>query len=106
MGYYLMWHQKSCVDVNIQKRQIFIYFKQVYVTSFGSEDINKIDENVVYMKDIETRKEAYGICGECYEPGTGWRWCQPCNAKRFKDNFKNWTSGNQNIDELIQQSQL
>jgi hypothetical protein len=38
--------------------------------------------------------------------GTGIRWCQPCNAKRFKENFKNWTSGNKNIDELIQQSQI
>jgi hypothetical protein len=58
------------------------------------------------MNDLEKRKQAYGICGECNEPGTGWKWCQPCNAKRFKDNFKNWTSGNNDIDEFIQQSQL
>ena len=58
------------------------------------------------MEDLEKRKEAYGICGECNEPGTGWRWCKPCNAKRFKENFKNWTSGNKDIDELIQYSQL
>jgi hypothetical protein len=58
------------------------------------------------MEDIEKRKEVYGICGECNEPGTGNGWCQPCNAKRFKENFRNWTSGNKNIDEFIQQSQL
>ena len=58
------------------------------------------------MEDLEKRKGAYGICGECNEPGTGWNWCQLCNAKRFKKNFKNWTSGNKNTDELIQQSQL
>ena len=58
------------------------------------------------MEDLEKRKQAYGICGECNEPGTGFRWCQPCNAKRFKDNFENWTSGNKDIDELIQHSQL
>ena len=58
------------------------------------------------MKDLEKRKEAYGICGECNEPGTGRTWCKPCNAKRFKENFKNWTSGNKNIDEFIQNSQL
>jgi hypothetical protein len=33
-------------------------------------------------------------------------WCQPCNAKRFKDNFKNWTSKNKDIDDFIQESQL
>ncbi|GBC16712.2 kinase-like domain-containing protein [Rhizophagus irregularis DAOM 181602=DAOM 197198] len=65
-----------------------------------------VDERVVYIEDVEKRIQAYGICGECKEPGTGWKWCQPCNAKRFKDNFKNWTSGNKDIDEFIQQSQL
>ncbi|GBC25709.2 kinase-like domain-containing protein [Rhizophagus irregularis DAOM 181602=DAOM 197198] len=64
------------------------------------------DERIVYMEDLEKRKQVYGICGECNEPGTGEKWCQPCNAKRFKDNFKNWTSGNKDIDEFIQQSQL
>jgi hypothetical protein len=29
-----------------------------------------------------------------------------CNAKRFKQNFKNWTSGNNHIDKFIQSSQL
>ena len=58
------------------------------------------------MKDLEKRKEVYGICGECGKPGTGEKWCQPCNAKRFEENFKNWTSGNKDIDELIQYSQL
>jgi len=58
------------------------------------------------MDDLEKRKQVYGICGECNEPGTGHKWCQSCNAKRFKDNFKNWTSGNKSIDDFIQQSQL
>ena len=58
------------------------------------------------MNDLEKRKQVYGICGECNEPGTGWRWCQPCNAKRSSDNFKDWTSGNKDIDEFIQQAQL
>ncbi|CAB4427270.1 unnamed protein product [Rhizophagus irregularis] len=65
-----------------------------------------VDERVIYIGDLEKRKQAYGICGECKEPGTGYYWCQSCNAKRFKDNFKNWTSGNKDIDEFIQQSQL
>ena len=58
------------------------------------------------MEDLEKRKEVYGICGECNQPGTGDSWCQSCNAKIFKENFKNWTSGNKDIDKLIQYSQL
>ncbi|CAB4404548.1 unnamed protein product [Rhizophagus irregularis] len=71
-----------------------------------TELIEEADKKVVYMNDLEKRKQVYGICGECNEPGTGRNWCQPCNAKRFKDNFKNWTSGNKDIDEFIQKSQL
>jgi hypothetical protein len=29
-----------------------------------------------------------------------------CHAKRFQQNFKNWTSGNNNIDKFIQDAQL
>src|SRR5437762_3934740 len=72
-------------------------------TTIKSEEA---DEKVIYVEDLEKRKEVYGICGECNQPGTGKYWCQPCNAKRFKENFINWTSGNNDIDELIQHSQL
>ncbi|GBB91923.1 hypothetical protein RclHR1_19380007 [Rhizophagus clarus] len=58
------------------------------------------------MKDLEKRKQVYGICGVCSEPGTGWHWYRSCNVKRFKENFKNWTSRNKIIDEFIHQSQL
>src|SRR3989337_4029970 len=83
--------------------------KKRHVTMSSIDSDTKPEESIgkiVYMEELEKRKEAYGICGECNEPGTGWRWCQPCNAKRFKENFKNWTSGNKDIDELIQHSQL
>jgi hypothetical protein len=76
------------------------------VSSINSANIKELDDEIVFMEDLEKRKEAYGICGECNEPGTGDYWCQPCNAERFKKNFKNWTSGNKDIDELIQYSQL
>ncbi|EXX55994.1 Ste20p [Rhizophagus irregularis DAOM 197198w] len=69
-------------------------------------DIGELDERVVDIKDLEKREQVYGICGECNEPGTGGHWCRPCNAKRFKENFKNWTSGNDYVDELIQHAQL
>ncbi|EXX62724.1 Ssk2p [Rhizophagus irregularis DAOM 197198w] len=34
------------------------------------------------------------------------RWCQPCEINNLKENFANWTSGNEKIDELIQEMQL
>ena len=48
----------------------------------------------------------YGTCEECNQENTGYRWCRSCNAKRFQQNFKNWTSGNDDIDKFIQHTQL
>jgi len=33
-------------------------------------------------------------------------YCKPCNSNHFRDNFPNWTSGDDNIDKLIRESQL
>ena len=33
-------------------------------------------------------------------------YCKPCYSAYFRNNFAHWTSGDSNIDELIQNSQL
>ena len=48
----------------------------------------------------------YGLCPECNKPNTGLQWCNQCNAKRFQQDFQNWTSGNNYIDNFIQETQL
>ena len=44
-------------------------------------------------------------CGEKYA-SVRWKWCKPCQIDNLKGNFTNWTSGNEKIDELIQEMQL
>ncbi|RHZ80043.1 hypothetical protein Glove_139g183 [Diversispora epigaea] len=44
-------------------------------------------------------------CPECNQEWDGW-WCITCNSKHFKNDFNNWTSGNDEIDKLIQDVQL
>ena len=46
------------------------------------------------------------ICKECNQINTRYKWCNACNAKHFKQNFKKWTSGNDDIDKFIQDTQL
>src|SRR5947207_10338384 len=48
----------------------------------------------------------YGLCKECHQEKTGLEWCKACAAKYFQQNFKNWTSGNVDIDKFIQEVQL
>ena len=57
-------------------------------------------------------------CGEQYKTYTSWyrpkqryklnynKWCEPCQINYLKRNFTNWTSGNEKIDNLIQEMQL
>ena len=48
----------------------------------------------------------FGLCKECNQKNTCFKWCNECNAKHFQQNFKNWTSGNVNIGKFIQDTQL
>ncbi|GBB84956.1 hypothetical protein RclHR1_11540006 [Rhizophagus clarus] len=46
-------------------------------------------------------------CKECFqEYDVRSKWCGPCNVKHFRLNFENWTSGNNDIDKFIQDTQL
>ena len=57
-------------------------------------------------QELKRRYKAYGLCKECFQPKTGGDWCYSCNSKHFQSNFQNWTSGNPEIDEFIQDFQL
>ena len=44
-----------------------------------------------------------GLCNECKQPKNNHNWCRTCV---FQRNFKNWTSGNNDVDNFIQKTQL
>ncbi|RHZ73219.1 hypothetical protein Glove_232g216 [Diversispora epigaea] len=48
------------------------------------------------------------VCSECnqeYDEEDNYRlWCIPCNSTRLKNDFDNWTSGNELIDKFIQET--
>ncbi|CAG8551782.1 6498_t:CDS:2, partial [Scutellospora calospora] len=48
----------------------------------------------------------YGNCKRCGNKLIDDEWCNNCESENFRENFGYWTSGNQQIDELIQESQL
>src|ERR1700761_824974 len=47
-------------------------------------------------------------CKECCEMYTRIyaKWCKPCQVNYLKNNFANWTSKNEKIDDFIQKKQL
>src|SRR2546430_2418371 len=74
-----------------------------------SKTENSISELEVDMENDNTLAE-YGLCPECNKRYTHQdsfhNWCNQCNAKRFQQDFPNWTSGNIYIDNFIQETQL
>ncbi|CAB5347940.1 unnamed protein product [Rhizophagus irregularis] len=50
----------------------------------------------------------FDVCNKCDEEYTSTykSWCRPCQINYLKNNFTNWTSGNEKIDDFIQKKQL
>ncbi|RIA82746.1 hypothetical protein C1645_834899 [Glomus cerebriforme] len=55
-----------------------------------------------------TNKYLENCCANCDERYTDlqYKWCAPCQVNKLKENFANWTNGNEKIDDLIQEMQL
>src|ERR1700731_3539722 len=71
-----------------------------------TEEQKLLIDKLILNEELKNHYKNYGLCEECKQPNTGYKWCQSCNGKRFQQNFQNWTSGNHDIDELIQGTQL
>src|SRR5581483_12402444 len=71
-----------------------------------SEEQQLLIDKLIPNEELKQRYKNHGLCKGCKQPNTGYHWCQPCDSKHFQQNFKNWTSGNSDVDKLIQESQL
>jgi hypothetical protein len=76
-------------------------FRLLTLTNEQELIIKKIIPSELYERFIQ-----YRLCERCKQIRTHYTWCQSCNSLIFKENFKNWTSGNADIDKFIQESQL
>src|SRR6266540_437473 len=59
-----------------------------------------IDFNLTSGELINKSKLSFGKCFDCGKERSNVGWCKDCEINAFKENFKNWTSGNPNIDDL------
>ncbi len=63
-------------------------------------------ENPSSLYEKQILNQAFGLCSDCNQPNTDYKWCQNCNSKIFQQEFIKWTSGNKHIDKFIQDAQL
>ncbi|GBC54461.2 kinase-like domain-containing protein [Rhizophagus irregularis DAOM 181602=DAOM 197198] len=86
-------------DDILEKIKNFRYYR------LTKEQESLLDELIADKELIKCYKK-HGSCNICNQPRTGNIYCRLCNSQRFKQNFKNWTSGNHDVDEFIQKAQL
>jgi hypothetical protein len=89
----------------MNKRKIFQGTKSLFCIYINFSLFNPIN---LYFETENSNMEnnKYGLCPECNKPKTVSLWCNQCNAKRFQQDFPNWTSRNKYIDKFIQETQL
>ncbi|GBB93373.1 hypothetical protein RclHR1_21590003 [Rhizophagus clarus] len=68
-----------------------------------TEEINAADSLLNYVKEIDYIELSHEN-SDYY--GHDLNWCKECYSKRFQQNFGNWTSGSERVDNFIQDSQL
>src|SRR5688572_5127141 len=71
-----------------------------------TEEQKLLIDKLIPNEELKQHYKKYGLCKECKQPNGCGYWCQSYISKRFQQNFKNWTSGNSDVDKLIQESQL
>src|SRR5687767_8376065 len=71
-----------------------------------TEEQESLIDKLIIDEELKNCYKEYGLCKKCKQANTHEDWCQICNTERFRQNFKNWTSGNNDIDKFIQKTQL
>ncbi|GBC00664.1 hypothetical protein RclHR1_03930014 [Rhizophagus clarus] len=70
------------------------------ITIYGIFQEPSTKDYIIVIKDCYCAK-----CGDRYTD-LCYKWCKPCQVNYLKQNFANWTSENEIIDEFIQEMQL
>jgi hypothetical protein len=94
------------MEQNYISNDVFEQIKDFVGYYFLSEEQKLLIDKLIPNEELKQRYIDNGICKGCKQINTGYDWCKPCDSKHFQQNFKNWTSGNSNVDKLIQESQL
>ena len=103
----------ALVDTNIHNdiHKIFEFQKQTLLADKSltkdekTEAIRKISKTYDRQK-IRHNKGTKRICENCDQECLATLFCEYCVRNYLKAKFSNWTSGNDDIDNLIQQCQL
>jgi hypothetical protein len=90
------------MDENKFSDDVIEQIKNFYHSMLTKEQESLIDK-LILNEELKECYKVYGLCKACNRIKITYKWCNYCH---FQLNFKNWTSGNNDVDEFIQKSQL
>src|SRR6266536_108484 len=67
-----------------------------------TEEQSLLIDKLILNQELKELYKKNGLCEECKQPKSNDCWCK-C---KFQQNFKNWTSGNHEVDKFIQKAQI
>src|SRR4051812_38398296 len=68
-----------------------------------TDEQESLIDKLILNEELKRCYKRFGLCEKCKQPKNNRYWCRIC---AFQQNFQNWTSGNHDIDEFIQKTQL
>ncbi|EXX65850.1 hypothetical protein RirG_129420 [Rhizophagus irregularis DAOM 197198w] len=87
---------------NLQNVVKFLNEVKVYSNNFKIFGISQNPDTKNYIMVLQDNKDYCILCKNEYI----YKWCKQCEINKLRKNFTNWTSGNEKIDNFIQEKQL
>src|ERR1043166_3935846 len=103
----------TLIDINIHNNihKQYEFKKQTIVADESLTKDEKAEALRILIEDYDQDKIIYNkgttrICENCNQECLATSYCELCVRNHLKANFSNWTSGNDDIDNLIQECQI
>ncbi|RGB31343.1 kinase-like domain-containing protein [Rhizophagus diaphanus] len=103
----------ALIDHNIRNdaQKVYEFRKQALLDDESLTDNEKTEAIRIITKTYDLNKLTFNkgtkrICENCNQECLATTYCEHCIRNHLKSNFLNWSSGNDNVDKLIQECQM
>src|SRR5438045_6542308 len=98
-------------NIHDNHHERYEFRKQTVLANKSLTEDEKTEAIKILNKTYDRNKINYNegtkrICENCNQECLATSYCELCVRNYLIENFKNWTSGNNNIDNLIQKCQM
>ncbi|UZO14440.1 uncharacterized protein OCT59_005897 [Rhizophagus irregularis] len=93
-----LYNSQNNINEFLNELKLFLNYRFNFPTLCGVSQNPDTKEYIIVHQDGSYCKDCAGAFTNISD-----KWCKPCQISVLKKNFANWTSGNEKIDEIIQE---